>query len=76
MVCAINPSLDLHTDSTELIQLQQVCLQTVLFVLSIYYVLVFFLLLLGLDLNLLLCFKCKCAHLQCAKMLFILKRQA
>lgn len=23
MVCAINPSLDLHTDSTELLQLQQ-----------------------------------------------------
>lgn len=28
MVCAINPSLDLHTDSTELLQLQQVCLKT------------------------------------------------
>uniref|UniRef100_A0A8C9VTS0 Menin n=1 Tax=Scleropages formosus TaxID=113540 RepID=A0A8C9VTS0_SCLFO len=25
MVCAINPSVDLHTDSTELLQLQQVC---------------------------------------------------
>lgn len=24
MVCAINPSLDLHTDSSELLQLQQV----------------------------------------------------
>lgn len=28
MVCAINPSLDLHTDSTELLQLQQVGLHT------------------------------------------------
>lgn len=28
MVCAINPSLDLHTDSSELLQLQQVSTAT------------------------------------------------
>ena len=40
MVCAINPSLDLHTDSSELLQLQQVstdtsCLQWVVVAVSV-----------------------------------------
>lgn len=42
MVCAINPSLDLHTDSTELLQLQQVCLQ-IWFVLNFHYIILCFL---------------------------------